>query len=389
MNVLYLTNNPHLGSTARTLQDWLCLGRERGLRPLVVVRQAGALSAWLSEEGFEHLIDPMPWPDRRHPIRSLRSLSRVARWAWRRDVQIIHCNEHNLHPVGAALRRILRKPLVTHTRYLLEPSFSQWAFAGAEREPDALLWTSDRQRRDSQPAVDGVVEKDIQHLVPLGLSLPRFERAAATGPAMRASWELPAGSVVIGTASALRPRKRIHEFIEMIARLVAEHPSVVGVIAGAAVAGDEGYVEELHRQAAKAGVGKHLHWLGHLDDIRPFMGAIDVFVSTSEYETFGMSVLEAMAAGKAVAAYEGGSVGEVLGAAGLIYPTGDLEGLTAGVTRLVTDKHQRERLGGLARHRAATTFNPAHSLEKLIGLYRQLNPAIAADLTPGPGRRAA
>jgi glycosyltransferase involved in cell wall biosynthesis len=98
-------------------------------------------------------------------------------------------------------------------------------------------------------------------------------------------------------------------------------------------------------------------------------------VSTSEYETFGNSVCEAMACERPVAAYRGGSVAEVVGDAGLIVETGDLDGLTAAVERLILDAELRQRLGQVARQRVANCFNARKSFEQLVGLYQSLLPA--------------
>ena len=63
MNVLFITNNPNLGSTARILRSWLLLGRQDGLQGRVVTQRPGDLSAWLEAQAIPHRIDQMPLPD--------------------------------------------------------------------------------------------------------------------------------------------------------------------------------------------------------------------------------------------------------------------------------------------------------------------------------------
>jgi glycosyltransferase involved in cell wall biosynthesis len=79
-----------------------------------------------------------------------------------------------------------------------------------------------------------------------------------------------------------------------------------------------------------------------------------------------------MACGKPVAAYRGGSVAEVVGDAGLIVETADLDGLTVAVERLILDRDLRITLGRKARERVAREFDPAKSFKQLQAIYESL-----------------
>jgi glycosyltransferase involved in cell wall biosynthesis len=115
-----------------------------------------------------------------------------------------------------------------------------------------------------------------------------------------------------------------------------------------------------------------------VDDIEPFYHAIDVFVSTSEYETFGNSVCEAMACARPVAGYVGGSVGEVVGEAGITVPDKDVDALVRAVVTLVDDEVYRRSLGAAARARVARDFDPRRTFEQLGDLYQKLLAASTA-----------
>jgi glycosyltransferase involved in cell wall biosynthesis len=283
---------------------------------------------------------------------------------------LIHVNEHDVYPFAAMLKRVMGVPVVCHVRYRIERGWAEWAFRG-ERCPDALLWTSYQQKADSTAAVKGLVPEERQHVVRLGFDTATYgvdaggEQRRLTRKALRIAED----EIVVGTASPLRPRKRVHEFIELARRLAPKHPHTVFLIAGGEVAGDEVYRAEVERQIAASGLSRRLRWLGFLEPVEPFYHASDVLVSTSEYETFGNSVCEAMACGRPVAAYRGGSVAEVLGDAGPVVETGDLDGLTAAVERLIVDAELRQRLGIAGRDRVEAEFNPRNSFEQLVEIY--------------------
>jgi glycosyltransferase involved in cell wall biosynthesis len=372
MRVIFLTNNPNLCSTSRVLQSWLVLGRQRDLGGSVVVQRKGDFSAWVEQQGFESCVSPMPWPDRRRPWSSFWHAWRVARWARRKGVDIIHCNEHDVYPFAQLLRRMLRVPLVCHVRFLVARGFAEWTFSGASRRPDALLWTSFQQRQDCAAAVHNLVPEDRQHVVRLGIDLDAFGKLAHLRESVRAGWQVSSDEIVIGTASPLRPRKRIEDFVELIARLAQRQPKVVGVLAGGPIAGDEAYQQAIVHKIQQTGLGRRLQWLGNLEPVEPFYHGCDIVVSTSEYETFGNSVCEAMACRRPVVGYQGGSVQEVLGDAGIVVETGDLDGLTAAVERLIEAPDLGRQLGEAARQRVAELFNPAVSLRQLQQIYHLL-----------------
>ncbi len=372
MRILYLTMNPNLGSTTRTLQHWLVAGRQRGLVPHVGVAQAGPLSDWLDRAEIPCLVDPMIWPDKWKLWSGITRLLRIVR-ACRRwgGIDLIHCNEHDAYPFGVLLARLMNRPVVCHIRYRVEPGFAAWAFDGWKR-PDALLWTSETQRHDSAEAVDPVVPPERQHIVPLGIDVDVFTADNAEPAEARATWGLPRDAFLIGTASALRPRKRIEDFITLVARLAEHHPQVVGVLAGDARPGDEPYRETILQLVQERGLAPRFHWLGKIQDVARFYNAIDLFVSTSEYETFGMSVCEAMASRRPVVAYRGGSVAEVLGDAGYVTEVGDIDGLVEEADRLIRDRGWRQARGDAALDRIRRRFDPMNSLDHLVAIYREL-----------------
>jgi glycosyltransferase involved in cell wall biosynthesis len=381
VRALYLTDNPNLGASARVLLDWLPLGERTGVEFAVVLKGRGPLSRWLESRGFPHRLSPMPWPDRRRPWRSAWEAWGVARWARRHRCRLIHC-EHMVYPFAALVRRLSGLPLVCHVHYSIPRPFAVWAFGRPSRRPDMLLWTTRQQQLDCREAVEGIVPGHRQEVVPLGVGTATFGAGAGGRAATRRAWGVGPDEVVIGAANALRPRKRVEDFVTLVAGLARDDPRVVGVIAGDAVPGDEPYRERILRQIDDTGLGRRLIWLGNLDEIGPFLHAIDIFVSTSEYETFGMSVCEAMACGRPVAAYRGGSVHEVVGAAGRVVATGDLPALAGAVAGLVADAGLRRELGELALRRVAAEFDPARSLQRLGRIYgsvlRRGRPAVPA-----------
>jgi glycosyltransferase involved in cell wall biosynthesis len=373
VRVLYLTDNPTLGGTIRILQSWLVLGRRNGtVAGHVVIPVGSSFRQWLEANSVPFTSSRFPVPSKRWPWPALVQAFRVRRWAKQHSIDLIHCNEHNIYPFAALLRRFTGLPLICHVRYQIGREYAQWAFGGRSRQPDALLWTSRQQQEDCAEAIRGVVPSDKQHLVPLGVDPSVFGSRLHDRQSMRHRWGVGDDDVVIGQACALRPRKRIEEFIDLVATLVREGLPVVGVLAGDAMAGDEPYRDEIVKHLERQQLGSRFQWLGNVDDVEPFDQAIDIFVSTSDYETFGNSVCEAMACGRPVVGYRGGSIHEVVGDGGTIVADRDFAGLVAATRDCVVHADTRRELGASAKQRVIDCFSPAATLEQLTGIYSAL-----------------
>ena len=368
LTVLFVTSNANLGSSTRTLRDWLRLAPAHGVRPLVAAPPDGPLADVLAGDGVPVSVGDHPWPDRRRPWRGSPRLLRLAAWAKWERADLIFSNEHDVYPFVKALRRLTGLPAVCHIHFVVGADFADWAFGGLP--PDAAVWTSHSQRAGSASRVNPHVPPDRQAVISLGVDPDRFAAGLPDRAAAKRRFGLPASGRVLATASALRPRKRVHEFLDLFARLSADRADLTCAIAGHVVPGDEGYKAELDRRVAALPDPAKVRLLGHTDEVAAFLRAADLFVSTSEHETFGMSVLEAMAVGTPVAAYEGGSVGEVVADAGPVVPTGDLNALTAACEILLDDPAARAAAtaAGLARVRAE--FDPAASFPRLAGVMR-------------------
>jgi glycosyltransferase involved in cell wall biosynthesis len=129
------------------------------------------------------------------------------------------------------------------------------------------------------------------------------------------------------------------DFFNLIATLKRDGLPVHGLIAGDTHAKKQEYMGELRTAVETLGIADEVTFLGHRSDIREVMAVSDVvFALSQQPESFGRTVLEAMALGKPVVGYDCGGVGELLGT---LFPDGrvplgdatELLDVTRGVIR--------------------------------------------------------
>ena len=99
----------------------------------------------------------------------------------------------------------------------------------------------------------------------------------------------------------------------------------------------------------------------------------DVFVFPSRLETFGLVVIEAMAAGLPVVAARVGGVADVVseGETGYTFESGDVSGLLEGLRQIVSDRDRMRRMGQRARAFAETQSWDA-IMDELVEVYAQV-----------------
>ena len=205
---------------------------------------------------------------------------------------------------------------------------------------------------DSADAVAGSVPEDRWRLIYNGLDFEAFGNDTIARGRLRAEWDLRPSTVAIGTASSISTRKRLDHFLRLIAELFRSGLDVHGFIAGQPYfAEDERELVSLQALAAALGIEDRVRFLGYVEPVEPLYHAWDVCVSTSAYETFGMTVLEAMACRCPVVAYPGGSVAEVVGDGGTVVDDNDFAALLRAVGRLVSDPDYRKEGDGRPRSR--------------------------------------
>ena len=151
----------------------------------------------------------------------------------------------------------------------------------------------------------------------------------------------------------------------MAQRVLAERPDARFVVAGDdvfGVAADQRYRDEILANARAIPIlSDRLHYLGFRSDVETVYAAADVFVCPSDFESYGLANLEAMACGKPVASTRRGGPSETIvdGITGYLVDPGDADALARHTLLLLEDARLRERMGAAGRRHVARNFSTA------------------------------
>jgi glycosyltransferase involved in cell wall biosynthesis len=375
MRVLFCTNSRDRGSTSRTLEAWTRLLPTHGVLPVVSVGGDGPLLDAFQRHGTQVYRHPIRvYFDSKRPVPFLKEIGRLV-WRMRRSrIQLVHLNEHDHYPVVARAAYLARIPAVVHLRFLPEPDMCRWLFR-APYTPERLFFTSRTQMSDASAAVAAVVPSERWRLIYNGLDFDVFGQDRSARDRLRSQWGLGRETIAIGTASSISSRKRLDQFIRLIAELDRLGLDVRGFIAGQPYfPEDERELAALRQLTETLGLQRRVTFLGYVEPAEPLFHAWDVCVSTSAYETFGMTILEAMACRCPVVCYPGGSIAEVVGDAAPVVADNDFQALVSEVRKLASNKTYREEKGADAWKRAKQ-FDVSRSVQQLAAEYHSLVPA--------------
>jgi glycosyltransferase involved in cell wall biosynthesis len=181
-----------------------------------------------------------------------------------------------------------------------------------------------------------------------GIDLDEFR------PGLKSDMEFRAGfsGVIIGNAGRLTPQKSQIDLIKAAALLKERSLDFKILIAGS---GD--LQEQLQHAINSYKVTDKVTLIGFVRDMPRFLSNIDVFVLTSHWEGFGYVLVESMALGKPLVAYQVSSNPEIIedGANGFLC-TINIKDLAAKMEQLILDAELRQIMGEKGRKIAGERF---------------------------------
>ncbi|PXY22597.1 glycosyltransferase [Prauserella muralis] len=302
---------------------------------------------------------------------------------------VLHTQDHftiGRAAVAAAVRSGI--PVVATNHFMpdnLLPYLPRWLHAAvswlAWRDFHRIYRHADHLTTPTRVAADLVArtgfEREVEP-VSCGVDLSRFRTpaASATDPRMWARKELELPDLpTIAFVGRLDAEKRLDELIRALARITAR------VRAQLVLAGRGTRRAELERLACAEGVREHVHFLGFVPDeqLPAVYAAADVFAMPGVAELQSIATLEAMASGLPVVAADAVALPHLVspGENGFLFTSGDVAGLAAVLTRILTSPELRDRMGAVSLAMASR-----HDQDRTLERFEEIYAAVSAGRGP-------
>jgi L-malate glycosyltransferase len=366
LRILQISSAQFLGGGERYLADLSRGLVSRGHEVYAALRAHSPLVQQLSQLPKENMTAL--------PLRNsldAHSARKLSAFVKQHEIEIVHAHLARDYPLAAYAAARNRNARLIITRHVLFPlnrlhklTLSHVARGIAVSEAVALQLRAER-----------IIPSERIAVVPNGIDVDRFERAITEFNRSRflQLWNLPAEGLLVGTLGELKVLKGQEEFLHAAALVARLLPNAHFIIAGIDSSRGQQNRQSLERLTDELGLRDRVRFLDWLDDVAVLHCALDVFVSASRSESFGLAIAEAMASRTAVVATMTEGAREIIdeGRTGLLVPIGDAKSIAESVVSLLKDQAKREQLASAAAETVRIRFGLNRMIDATEAIYRE------------------
>jgi glycosyltransferase involved in cell wall biosynthesis len=368
LKALYVAGDSRFGGGVQRTASLVRMVRQLGWRADALVTNSKVQNA-LRQSGAG-IVDLDAIRREIRPMRDLWGAHCLYRFLRGSDYTLVHTATSKGGFVGRLAARWAGVPVVIHTAagfaFHEESSALQMQFYVMLERLAAhwcdRLFTVSETHRDWALRL-GIGNRGLVKAIQSGISQSRAIATRPTGQT-RAELGVEAGEFVVLSTGRLARQKGLQYLIEAVPQLTSRMDGGIRVL----LAGEGPLRVALQEQSRRLGVEKQVVFLGFRSDIAELLAASDIVVLPSLWEGLSISVLEAMAAEKAIVTTTLGSNQEVLKHAdtGLLVSPKRPDLLAQAILALANDPKQRERLGAAA----GKLFRERYTEERMVEDYR-------------------
>ncbi len=310
-------------------------------------------------------------------ILNLVKALRIAMYLSKQDISVLHTNGMHEHIYGGIAAKICGIPCIWHLQSIPAKDFL-FGFAtifinilGALL-PLKIVAIS----REVKNVFFPFVQKKVV-VIYNGTDTKRFVlKEKSNYRNIRSRLGLKDREIVVCMIARIVPWKGHKTFLRA-AKIVSENmEGVKFLIVGDTLFGRKGYLKELHEMVNTLGMNNRVVFTGFIKNVEEIFGAADIVAHCSvRPEPFGLSIIEAMACGKAVIATSIGAPAEIIESDkdGILVPANDPGSLAKAILSLARSDEKREAVGIAARQKADREFCLERFVKQMQEVYFSLS----------------
>jgi glycosyltransferase involved in cell wall biosynthesis len=361
VRILYISSAKTFGGGERHVVDLAREMTERGHEVFVALRPTNEWQSrldFLPPERFLHV-----------SIRNsfgMFSAKRIAKFIERNGVDILHAHVARDYLAASIAARSAKKTRLVLTRHVMFPMKSYHRFALGNVEAAIAV---------SPPVatqLERVFPPNKIRVISNGIHISDKVCDTASAAEFRDFHNIPQDAPLVVTLGELKLLKGQRDFVLAANEIAKTHADVQFVIAGRDNTLDKKFRRELKRLVSVFGLDEKFTWLDWLDDIEPLLAACDLFVSPSHSESFGLAILDAMAAATPVIATATDGAKAMIDAREALVPVKDPLALAATICKFLDDGEKRIRLGENLRAAAREKFSLTRMADATEALYLEI-----------------
>lgn len=286
------------------------------------------------------------------------SAQKIGEFVRRNNIQIVHAHAARDYIPASIACRMAKSSKFIITRHVLFPmkSFHRFALTNLSK----AVAVSESVAVNLQK----IFPKEKITLIANGIDALNIENREQMRRDFRFLHNIPFDDFLIGTVGELKLLKGQRDFILAANILSQKFPNAKFIIVGKDNSFKKEFRRELKRLVKIFRLEEKFLWLDWVEDTAPLFAALDVFVSASYSESFGLAILEAMANQTAIVSTATDGAKELLleGDSGKLVSVKDSVQLAETIGELLSSEQMRDSLGKKAQKTAREKF----SLEKMI-----------------------
>ena len=298
------------------------------------------------------------------------SAQRIARFISEKNIQIIHAHAARDYIPASLVCRLTKNSKFVLTRHVLFPMkpFHRFTLTNLAR---AIAVS---------PAVEttlqSVIPKRKIEIIPNGISTGNLtdEERNLRREEFRAQHNIPLEAQVIGTVGELKELKGQRDFVLAANEIAGLNENAFFVVVGKDNAVNQPFRRELKRLVKVFNLENRFLWLDWVEDMTSLLAALDIFVSASHSESFGLAILEAMINKTPIVATETDGAKELLrnDETALLIPVREPLKLAEAIKNLLENPAKGTNFANRAQEFAKHQFSLERMIQQTENIYREV-----------------